>query len=103
MIHEPPALTILRDFPRPTGAQVAPFRDVPTGFVCDAMGGQGALASVIQPLGGGRDIDCRAVGPALVADNGPAEAALEEKVRGGYCDVPEVAAMIADGRAVVSG
>jgi 4-hydroxy-4-methyl-2-oxoglutarate aldolase len=37
------------------------------------MSGQGALDCTIQPIGAGRDIDCRAVGPALVADNGPAE------------------------------
>ena len=73
MIEEPPVLTLRRSFPRPSAAQIAAFRDVPTGFVCDAMGGQGALSSDIQPIGGGRDIDCRAVGPALVADNGPAE------------------------------
>lgn len=73
MIEEPPILTIRANFPRPTAAQIAAFKDVPTGFVCDAMGGQGALASNIQPIGGGRDIDCRAVGPALIADNGPQE------------------------------
>jgi 4-hydroxy-4-methyl-2-oxoglutarate aldolase len=73
MIEEPPILTIRNSFPRPTAAQIAAFKDVPTGFVCDAMGGQGALASNIQPIGGGRDIDCRAVGPALIADNGPQE------------------------------
>lgn len=73
MIEEPPILTLRRSFPRPTAAQIEAFRGVPTGFVCDAMGGQGALASEIRPIGGGRDIDCRAVGPALVADNGPAE------------------------------
>jgi 4-hydroxy-4-methyl-2-oxoglutarate aldolase len=73
MIEEPPILTIRANFPRPTAAQIAAFKDVPTGFVCDAMGGQGALASAIQPIGGGRDIDCRAVGPALIADNGPQE------------------------------
>ncbi|MHA6262567.1 RraA family protein [Arenibacterium sp. CAU 1754] len=73
MIKEPPVLTLRTTFPRPTANQIAAFTDVPTGFVCDAMGGQGALDSAIQPIGGGRDIDCRAVGPALVADNGPAE------------------------------
>ena len=73
MIEEPPVLTLRRSFPRPSAAQIAAFKGVPTGFVCDAMGGQGALSSDIQPIGGGRDIDCRAIGPALVADNGPAE------------------------------
>ena len=73
MIEEPPALTLKTDFPRPSAAQIAAFQDVPTGFVCDAMNGQGALDCSIQPIGDGRDLDCRAVGPALVADNGPAE------------------------------
>ncbi|SDJ10857.1 RraA family protein [Aliiruegeria lutimaris] len=73
MIESPPILTIRRNFPRPTAAQVDAFRDVPTAFVCDAMGGQGAMASSIRAIGDGRDITCRAVGPALVADNGPAE------------------------------
>ncbi|WP_299815650.1 RraA family protein [uncultured Roseibium sp.] len=73
MIEEPPVLTIKRHINRPTPEQIEAFRDVPTGFVCDAMNGQGALDCVIQPIGNGRDIDCRAVGPALVAENGPAE------------------------------
>ncbi len=73
MIEEPPILTLRQSFARPSAAQIAAFVGVPTGFVCDAMGGQGALSSSIQPIGGGRDIDCSAVGPALVADNGPAE------------------------------
>ena len=73
MIEEPPILTIRDSFPRPTKEQVDAFRGVPTGFICDAMNGQGALASSIAPLGFGRDTICEAVGVALVADNGPAE------------------------------
>lgn len=73
MIEEPPILTIKQSFKRPTADQIDAFKGVPTGFVCDAMNGQGALDCSIQPIGDGRDIDCQAVGPALVADNGPAE------------------------------
>lgn len=73
MIEEPPILTLRNSFPRPSIAQIEAFRGLPTGFVCDAMHGQGALASTIAPIGFGRDIDCAAVGPALVAENGPAE------------------------------
>ncbi|RYH11714.1 RraA family protein [Tropicimonas sp. IMCC6043] len=73
MIEEPPILTLRRSFPRPTAEQIDAFRDLPTGFVCDAMRGQGAMASEIRAIGDGRDLDCRAVGPALVAENGPAE------------------------------
>ncbi|EPX78682.1 RraA family protein [Salipiger mucosus] len=73
MIEEPPLLTIRKDFPRPTAAQVDAFRGVPTGFVCDAMDGTGALSLSIRPIGDGRDIDCTACGPAICADNGPAD------------------------------
>ena len=73
MIKEPPILTLKESFPRPTEAQMAAFRGVPTGFVCDAMGGQGALASDIQHIGRGHDVPNHVVGPALVADNGPQE------------------------------
>lgn len=73
MIEEPPMLQIRKGFKRPTAAQIAAFKAVPTGFVCDAMEGQGALCSSIRHIGGGRDLPAHAVGPALVADNGPAE------------------------------
>ena len=73
MIEEPPVLTIRRTFPRPTKAQMDAFRGLPTGFICDAMNGKGALESRIRPLGDGRDTECVAVGPAIVADNGPGE------------------------------
>lgn len=75
MIEEPPVVRIREDFPRPTAAQIAAFDAVPTGFVCDAMEGQGALASSIRHLAsfGARALPDRAVGPALVAENGPAE------------------------------
>ena len=73
MIEEPARLKIKRNFQRPSAAQIDAFRGIPTGFVCDAMEGKGALSSAIKPIGFGRDYDCQAVGPALVADNGPQE------------------------------
>lgn len=73
MIEEPPKLQIRASIRRPSAAQIAAFRDIPTGFLCDAMGGQGALCGSIQHIGGGRDLPTHAFGPALVADNGPAE------------------------------
>jgi len=73
MIEEPPKLIIRRAFPRPTQAQIDAFARVQTGFLCDAMGGSGAMAPVIQPMGGGGDLPPHAHGPAVVADNGPAE------------------------------
>lgn len=71
MINEPPRLTIRTGFARPTPAQVDAFRGVPTGFVCDAMQGRGALATEIAPLS--TKLPGHAVGVALVADNGPEE------------------------------
>ena len=73
MIEEPPLLKIKSNLRRPTDAQIAAFKCVPTGFVVDALFGGGALSSDIQPLGGGRDLDCVAAGPALTADCGPAD------------------------------
>jgi len=73
MIEAPALLTIKRNTPRPTRAQIAAFQDVPTSFVVDAMHGGGALSSKIKPLGFGRDIDCVAAGPALTADCGPGD------------------------------
>lgn len=73
MIEEPPLLTIRSAGPRPTATQVAAFRDIPTSLVCDALGGGGALSAVIRPLGDGRDLDRIVAGPAITADNGPAD------------------------------
>ncbi len=73
MIEEPKALTICQDYPRPTQRQIDAFADVPTGFLCDAMGGQGALGPQVTPVDLTGRLPIHAHGPALVADNGPAE------------------------------
>lgn len=73
MIEEPPLLSIRRDCPRPTETQIAAFQGVPTSFVVDALFGDGALSSVIKPVGDGHDIECVAAGPALTADCGPGD------------------------------
>ncbi|SMX41670.1 RraA family protein [Maliponia aquimaris] len=73
MIGEPPKLTLIKGTPRPTAAQIAAFQGVETAFLCDAMGGLGAMHTSIGPIGFGRDLDCRAAGPALVADSGPGD------------------------------
>ncbi len=72
MIEDPAILTIVKDRPRPSAAQIAAFQGTPTGFVCDAMDGTGALTTAISPVDGGLG-DWHAAGPALVAENGPAE------------------------------
>ena len=69
MIEEPPRLTINDARKRPSPEQIAGFQGVPTGFVVDAMFGQGAMGAQIAPIGFGRDIDCVAAGPALTAGN----------------------------------
>jgi 4-hydroxy-4-methyl-2-oxoglutarate aldolase len=43
-------LTVRRNFPRPTAAQLASFADTPAGFVVDAMNGRGALDFRIKPV-----------------------------------------------------
>jgi Demethylmenaquinone methyltransferase len=75
MINEPLPLIIRRKFPRPTPDQLAAFEGVPTGYVCDAMGGQGAMDSAVKPLFGPlADSNLSTIlGVALVAENGPAE------------------------------
>jgi 4-hydroxy-4-methyl-2-oxoglutarate aldolase len=73
MIEAAPNLTIKTSMRRPTPTQIAAFQGVLTGFVVDALGGGGAMASCIQPLGGGRDMRCVAAGPALTADCGAAD------------------------------
>ncbi len=73
MIKEPPVLTIVKNRPRPSEAQIAAFQGVPTGFICDAMEGQGALDTTIAPVAGIIDTSMHVAGPALVAENGPAD------------------------------
>lgn len=73
MIEEPATLTIARNIRRPSKEQVAAFQGISTGYVVDAMFGQGAFDSSIRPLGEGRDINCVAAGPALTANCGPAD------------------------------
>lgn len=70
MIEEPPLITLKTRTSRnrPTPQQIAAFVDVPTGFLCDAMEGQGALDYTIKCLPGLPD---RVVGPALTCHCGP--------------------------------
>ncbi|MGR3651428.1 MAG: hypothetical protein ACU0B5_06150 [Roseovarius sp.] len=120
MIEEPPKLQIRKTIRRPGARQIAAFRDIPTGFLCDAMEGQGALCSSIQPVGGGRDLATHAYGPAIVADRDGVvvvpfaridaviaqlatiqelEDSLDAKVQGGLSEVPAIDDMLANGTA----
>lgn len=71
MIEEPKPLRIGADVDRrPTAAQVAAFKGVPTGFVVDAMFGEGAMVAEVSPLL--PDLGA-VVGPAVTADNRPSD------------------------------
>ena len=50
MIEEPPLLTVARKIERPSVIEVEAFRGVPSSFLCDAMGGDGALDWRIKPI-----------------------------------------------------
>ena len=67
MIGDPPVLTLRRRFERPSEAQIAAFKGVPTGFVVDAQMGQGALDHPIKPLWP----ELAFAGPAVTAKCGP--------------------------------
>jgi len=68
MIDEPPLLTIAKANERPDEKLVNRFRDVPTSFICDAMGGQGALDWRVKPIA-----EPFVVGVALTCHCGPAD------------------------------
>lgn len=58
---EPPALTIRRNWPRASLPIIERFKDVPTGFVVDALGRAGAIDHLIRPVWPGGAF----AGPAL--------------------------------------
>jgi len=68
MIEEPPLLTIARQIERPDWELVQRFRGVPTSFICDAMGGGGALDWRIKPIAMNS-----VLGVALTCQCGPAD------------------------------
>jgi len=70
MIKDPPLLTIRRNFPRPTSAELAAFASVPTGHAVDALGGRGALDYRIKPLA---PVASVMVGVAITCHCGPAD------------------------------
>ncbi len=72
MIEEPPKLTVRRPDRRPDATQIAAFRDMPTGFVSDALDGGAAMDLTIVPLAPDA-LPAHVAGPALTAGNGPAD------------------------------
>lgn len=73
MIEEPPLLKIKKTRLRPTTAQIEAFRNVQAGNVVDAMYGQGALSNIIKPVTAFPAFGESVVGPALTAENSPAD------------------------------
>ena len=73
MIEEPRPLTIKKKWKRPSGEQLKAFQNMPSGFVTDALDGQGTLSIDIKPVGDGRDINCVVVGAAVTAGNNAAD------------------------------
>jgi 4-hydroxy-4-methyl-2-oxoglutarate aldolase len=73
MIDDPPVLTIRRGFARPPAAALAALAGVPTGWLVDALGGQGALDYRIKPLTGIAAAVPVVVGTAVTCWCGPAD------------------------------
>ncbi len=73
MIEEPKPLTIKKNWQRPSKTQLKAFENIPTGFVTDALDGEGTLSMDIKPVGDGRDINCVVVGAAVTAGNNAAD------------------------------
>lgn len=74
MIDEVPLLTIRRRFARPSEAEVAAFRGLPTGFIADAVlsargGGRAAFDGVVKPIAESGPF----CGVAVTCEAGPAD------------------------------
>lgn len=72
MIEEPPLLLLKTDRSRPNDQQLAALKDVPTGFLTDAMNGRGALAPEIRSISPGV-LPSSMCGVALTCLCGPAD------------------------------
>lgn len=68
MIEETPELAVAPRHERPPPEAVAAFRDTPTSFIADALGGTGALDWTIKPL-----VGTSLFGLALTCDCGAAD------------------------------
>ena len=70
MIEDAPPIRVAPELRRPRAEQVAALRDVPTGFVVDALGGGGALDYRVKPVIPEQSGFC---GVAVTCDAGPAD------------------------------
>ena len=75
MIENPPLIQIKKKSSRkrPSEKQINGFRNIPTGFICDALNGYAALDPSIKPLSiPGKKVK-QIVGPALTVFSGAAD------------------------------
>ena len=75
MIENPPLIQIKKKSSRkrPSEKQINGFKDIPTGFICDALNGYAALDPSIKPLSiPGKKVK-QIVGPALTVFSGAAD------------------------------
>ena len=75
MIENPPLIQIKKSSSRnrPSIKQLENFKNIPTGFICDALDGYAALDTNIKPLlVPGKNVE-RIVGPALTVFSGAAD------------------------------
>ena len=75
MIENPPLIQIKKKSSRkkPSEKQINGFKNIPTGFICDALNGYAALDPSIKPLSiPGRKVK-QIVGPALTVFSGAAD------------------------------
>ena len=70
MIDEAARITVQLPEARPGADLIAPFKNVQTGFIVDAMGGTGAISHTIKPIFSDQSLMC---GLALTCDAGPAD------------------------------
>ena len=70
MIEDPPLITLRRNVPRPTQAQLAALTGIQTGFIVDALDGRGALPPTVKPVVPEYGSFC---GVALPCHTGPAD------------------------------
>lgn len=96
MIADATLLSIRSGFPRPTAAQAASFRGVPTGFVCDVVDGRGGMETAWRSCDEQIDDVIASLDAVHVA-----EIKLEAKVKAGFSEQSKIIAMLADGGAVI--
>lgn len=70
MIENAPKIRIAPEMRRPSQAQLDALRDVPTGFVVDALGGGNTMDYRIKPVIAEQGVIC---GVAITCDAGPAD------------------------------